>query len=176
MVIQEIYDWLESRTGSPYDFRDEISELDIADAFLTPVDWYNTITITLDRLEDCVEDINEHKDEIPDYLPSAQDIKKLIIEETCMLFMNKLNEVKQRIGIKETTINDVDDLTRQCYIISQVINLCKETKIGQIIVALRKFEEENEDYLLDNFDISERDYSQLYSDITDVVADFEENE
>lgn len=176
MVIQEIYDWLESRTGSPYDFRDEISELDIADAFLTPVDWYNTITITLDRLEDCVEDINEHKGEIPDYLPSAQDIKKLIIEETCMLFMNKLNEVKQRIGIKETTINDVDDLTRQCYIISQVINLCKETKIGQIIVALRKFEEENEDYLLDNFDISERDYSQLYSDITDVVADFEENE
>jgi len=176
MVIQEIYDWLESRTGSPYDFRDEISELDIADAFLTPVDWYNTITITLDRLEDCVEDINEHKDEIPDYLPSAQDIKKLIIEETCMLFMDKLNEVKQRIGIKETTINDVDDLTRQCYIISQVINLCKETKIGQIIVALRKFEEENEDYLLDNFDISERDYSQLYSDITDVVADFEENE
>jgi hypothetical protein len=176
MVIQEIYDWLESRTGSPYDFRDEISELDIADAFLAPVDWYNTITITLDRLEDCVEDINEHKDEIPDYLPSAQDIKKLIIEETCMLFMDKLNEVKQRIGIKETTINDVDDLTRQCYIISQVINLCKETKIGQIIVALRKFEEENEDYLLDNFDISERDYSQLYSDITDVVADFEENE
>jgi len=176
MVIQEIYDWLESRTGSPYDFRDEISELDIADAFLTPVDWYNTITITLDRLEDCVEDINEHKDEIPDYLPSAQDIKKLIIEETCMLFMDKLNEVKQRIGITETTINDVDDLTRQCYIISQVINLCKETKIGQIIVALRKFEEENEDYLLDNFDISERDYSQLYSDITDVVADFEENE
>ena len=176
MVIQEIYDWLESRTGSPYDFRDEISELDIADAFLAPVDWYNTITITLDRLEDCVEDINEHKDEIPDYLPSAQDIKKLIIEETCMLFMNKLNEVKQRIGIKETTINDVDDLTRQCYIISQVINLCKETKIGQIIVALRKFEEENEDYLLDSFGISERDYSQLYSDITDVVADFEENE
>ena len=176
MVIQEIYDWLESRTGSPYDFRDEISELDIADAFLTPVDWYNTITITLDRLENCVEDINEHKDEIPDYLPSAQDIKKLIIEETCMLFMIKLNEVKQRIGIKETTINDVDDLTRQCYIISQVIELCKETKIGQIIVALRKFEEENEDYLLDNFDISERDYSQLYSDITDIVADFEENE
>ena len=176
MVIQEIYDWLESRTGSPYDFRDEISELDIADAFLAPVDWYNTITITLDRLEDCVEDINEHKDEIPDYLPSAQDIKKLIIEETCMLFMNKLNEVKQRIGITETTINDVDDLTRQCYIISQVINLCKETKIGQIIVALRKFEEENEDYLLDSFGISERDYSQLYSDITDVVADFEENE
>lgn len=176
MVIQEIYDWLESRTGSPYDFRDEISELDIADAFLAPVDWYNTITITLDRLEDCVEDINEHKDEIPDYLPSAQDIKKLIIEETCMLFMNKLNEVKQRIGITETTINDVDDLTRQCYIISQVIELCKETKIGQIIVALRKFEEENEDYLLDSFGISERDYSQLYSDITDVVADFEENE
>ena len=176
MVIQEIYDWLESRTGSPYDFRDEISELDIADAFLAPVDWYNTITITLDRLEDCVEDINEHKDEIPDYLPSAQDIKKLIIEETCMLFMNKLNEVKQRIGITETTINDVDDLTRQCYIISQVINLCKETKLGQIIVALRKFEEENEDYLLDSFGISERDYSQLYSDITDVVADFEENE
>ena len=176
MVIQEIYDWLESRTGSPYDFRDEISELDIADAFLAPVDWYNTITITLDRLEDCIEDINEHKDEIPDYLPSAQDIKKLIIEETCMLFMNKLNEVKQRIGITETTINDVDDLTRQCYIISQVINLCKETKIGQIIVALRKFEEENEDYLLDSFGISERDYSQLYSDITDVVADFEENE
>jgi hypothetical protein len=176
MVIQEIYDWLESRTGSPYDFRDEISELDIADAFLAPVDWYNTITITLDRLEDCVEDINEHKDEIPDYLPSAQDIKKLIIEETCMLFMDKLNEVKQRIGITETTINDVDDLTRQCYIISQVIELCKETKIGQIIVALRKFEEENEDYLLDSFGISERDYSQLYSDITDVVADFEENE
>lgn len=176
MVIQEIYDWLESRTGSPYDFREEISELDISDAFLSPVDWYNTITITLDRLEDCVDDINKHKYEIPDYLPSAADIKKLIIEETCMLFMNKLNEVKQRIGISESTINDVDDLTRQCYIISELIKLCKETKIGQIIAALRKFEEENENFLLDNFDITERDYAQLYSDITDIVADFEENE
>ena len=176
MVIQEIYDWLESRTGSPYDFRDEISELDIADAFLAPVDWYNTITITLDRLEDCVDDINEHRYEIPDFLPDADSIKKLIIEETCMLFMNKLNEVKQRIGIKETQINDVDDLTRQCYLLSQVIQLCKDTKIGQIIVALRKFEEENDNFLLDTYDIGEQDYAQLYSDITDIVADFEENE
>jgi len=90
--------------------------------------------------------------------------------------MNKLNEVKQRIGIKETTINDVDDLTRQCYLLSQVIELCKETKIGQIITALRKFEEENDNFLLDTYDIGEQDYAQLYSDITDIVADFEENE
>lgn len=175
-MIQEVYDWLESRTGSPYDFRDEISELDISDAFLTPIDWYNEITITIDRLEECVEDINTHQDEIPDYLPNHVVMKKLMIEETTELLLQKLNEVKSRLGIKQVRVKDAYDLVRQCSMMSKIIDLCKNTKIGQIISVLTKFEEDNGNFLMDEFDITPKDYSQLYSDITDIVSDFEEND
>lgn len=175
-MIQEIYDWLESRSGSPYDFREEIEEIELADAFLTPTDWFNTISITLDRLEDCIETINEYKDEIPDELPDYKAMKKLIIEETTRLLLIKLDEVKVRIGIKNVRVKNAEELITHLSMISKLIDICKNTKVENIISKISKFEEDNGYFLMDNFDITERDYSQLYSDITDVISDFEENE
>lgn len=175
-MIQEVYDWLESRTGSPYDFRDEISEIDLSEAFLAPTDWYNTILLTISRLEDCIEDINEHSDEIPDDLPDAGDMKRMIIWETTALLLDKVNDVKEKIGIKVTNIKDTDDLTHQASMLSQIINICKQTKIEFIIKKLTSFEELYDNYMMDTFDITPRDYSQLYSDITDIVEEYEEDD
>lgn len=175
-MIQEIYDWLESRTGSPYDFREEISDLELADAFLSPTDWFNTISITISRLEDCIEDINKHKREIPDDLPDFEAMKRIIIIETTEQLLNKLDEVKSRIGIKAVRVKNTEELMTHLSVISTIIKLCKETKIENIIGKLTRFEEDHNWFLMDNFDITEKDYSQLYSDITDIIEEYSESE
>ena len=175
-MIQEIYDWLESRTGSPYDFREEISEIDISDAFLTPIDWFNTISITIERLEECIDDINRFAREIPEDLPNSEDMKKLIIGEVTELMLAKLDEVKKRIGIKPLRVKNTKELLTHLSMLSKIIDVCKSSKIENIIADLTKFEEATGYFMMDNFDITERDYPQLYSDIIDIVEEFAEED
>lgn len=174
-MIQEVYDWLESRSGSPYDFRDELSELELSEAFLSPGDWFNTISITIDRLEDCVDDINKFRYEIPEDLPDADDMKKQIIGETTEMILDKLDEVKQRIGIKASKVKNVNELTTQLSMICKMIDICKNAKIQDVMGLLSKFEEDHDFYMSDNFDITPKDYPQLYADIVDIIEEYEED-
>ena len=50
-MYEEIILWLEGVSGIEYDFTEDLNDINISDAFITPVTWYNKISILMDKLE-----------------------------------------------------------------------------------------------------------------------------
>ena len=78
----EIYLWLESRTGIPFNFEDSFQSL-MTDIIATDHNqWLITIRDIIDLTKDAIDAVDEFADEIPDDLPDARKMKSIIAENT----------------------------------------------------------------------------------------------
>lgn len=81
-MTTEIYLWLESRTGIPYNFEDDISLLSTDIIAMDPATWSLTIYNIISLTKDAIDAVDEYDDQIPPDFPSARKIKALIAEYT----------------------------------------------------------------------------------------------
>jgi hypothetical protein len=81
-MTTEIYLWLESRMGIPYNFEDDISLLSTDIIAMDPATWSLTIYNIISLTKDAIDAVDEYDDQIPPDFPSARKIKSLIAEYT----------------------------------------------------------------------------------------------
>ena len=51
-MLEELYNWLESYSGTSYDFSESFKEIDGDQAFLNPADWHYGMSFILKQLQD----------------------------------------------------------------------------------------------------------------------------
>ena len=174
-MYEEIILWLEGVSGIEYDFTEDLNDINISDAFITPVTWYNKISILMDKLETFTETVDEFGYSVPDNLPSPDKIKSIIVEYVINQLIGKLDDVKTKMSVSTKKIKSADMFTSQAFMISKLIQTCIDNQVGVIVKLLTIINEQYDDALLDMFGLTPNDYIDIHTTINDSKDMYEED-
>lgn len=174
-MYEEIILWLEGVSGIEYDFTEDLNDINISDAFITPVTWHNKISILMDKLETFTETVDEFGYSAPDNLPSPDKIKSIIVEYVINQLIGKLDDVKTKMNVSTKKIKSADMFTSQAFMISKLIQTCIDNQVGVIVKLLTIINEQYDDALLDMFGLTPNDYIDIHTTINDSKDMYEED-
>ena len=98
-MLEEIYLWLESRTGIPYNFEDDIKTLSSDIVAVDNATWTLTIYNIIGLTKDALDAVDEFDDQIPPDFPSARKIKSYIAEYTRINLRSVMKTAFQTLGL-----------------------------------------------------------------------------
>ena len=106
-MLLEVYLWLESRTGIPYNFEDDIKVLSTDIVATDPATWMLTIYNIISLTKDAIDAVDEYDDQIPPDFPSARKIKAQIAEYTRENLRSAIKTAFQTLGL--VVPEEIDD-------------------------------------------------------------------
>lgn len=171
----DIYIFLERHSGLSYDFSDEFSRIGGYEIFINPYEWIETVDLILENLEDALECIEDWSDEIPDYMPGKDDLKKIMSESILSLIIKNINDTKRTLGIDRTTINGYDNLFNQAHLLAELVTLINESTIDDIIKSDIFNSDKDEDNIVNIFNIHKRDIPNMCITVRSIRNDYFES-
>ena len=180
-MLTEIYLWLESRSGIPYNLEDEVVELMTDIVATDPYRWMMGIRNIIDLTKDAVDVVNDYDDQIPDDLPPARKIKSMIAEYARNNVRLIISNAFHVLGLS----------------VPEIIPLAKLTTLWNMAVAMnglvleltenkddeesnqKWFEKYNDNYVdifTDNFEIAKQDLQMISTNIDSIRAFHAEDE
>lgn len=133
MILPEIHNWLESRTGVPYDFSDEFNKIRGDVIFNNPDSWRLAVSMIVYSANECLDEIDNNKYDIPDDLPSAMEMKKIISESVLESFRIILEYICRTLNMTQPTINSYDSLTLYTSTLYELVSLLTQNDIDTIM-------------------------------------------
>lgn len=98
-MLEEIYLWLESRTGIPYNFEDDIKLLSSDIIAVDPSTWTLKIYSIIGLTYDALSAVDQFDQQIPPDFPSARKIKSMIAEYTRINLRLVVKKAFQTLGL-----------------------------------------------------------------------------
>ena len=154
VMLPEIYLWLESRTGIPYNFEEDIETLSTDLIGYDPATWTLTIYNIIGLTKGALDAVDEYDDQIPDDLPSARKMKSYIAEYTRSSLRGVIKTAFQTLGL----------------VVPECVSDAKLTTIRNMTAALNdlviKLSEDNVDNInkTDWFDKYDENHDNVFTD------------
>lgn len=159
MMLGEIYLWLESRTGIPYDFDDDINKLSTDIIAIDPTTWALTIYNIIGLTYDALLSVDQYDQQIPPDFPSARKIKAMLAENTRINLRSVVKKAFQTLGL----------------VVPEFLDNAKLTTVRNIVTALydlvTKLSEDNVDNInkTDWFDKYDENHNNVFTDDIGIV-------
>ncbi len=162
-MFDEMYTWLEEYSGTSYDFKEAIMEIDGNQPFLSPFNWRISIGLILDQLDDAMDVIDEYWKALPDTLPNRKDFKRILAEHTLRQIVNNVNGVCKQLNIDPPDIHTVDELREAVITLCELLDMLINHPIDEILKndLYTEHEENNDDSFSEILDVQKQDMTQL---------------
>ena len=179
-MLAEIYLWLESRTGIPFNFEDDITTLETDIVATDPDTWSLTIFNIIGLTKEAVDAVTDFEDEIPDDLPSARKIKSIIAENTRLNLRYIISKAFQTLGlvvpesISAARLTDIRNIT---VAFNDLVHKLSEDTVADISKTdwFDKYDEDHNDVFTDTMEITKQDLDNIQIAITSIREFEEEN-
>ena len=164
----ELYAWIEKFSGCSYNFDMDFGQIPKELIFAHPIEWRIRIINIIERLGEVMNVIDDFADDIPDYLPDASNMKKLITANAVEHMMFLINYAKMTLLLDDTDIEDYDDLINQISYLTELIQFISETDEEQLQRKFVELDENNGNYFTNVFDIYSQDLINMKSTVDDI--------
>lgn len=177
IMFEEVYDWLEQWSGSPYDLTEEIELVSSDMAFTEPYCWKLTIGLIIDNLAEAIDIINTYGDNLPEELPSKGELVKVLTAYVLCELIDVVNHVKQQMNISNTDIKSVNDLYNNVTVLTDLIDMLTEHDMDEIIKdnLFEKYNEENDDMFTEVLDIYKNDLTNIHFAIDSIRENYSDS-
>ena len=175
---EDITAWLEQYSGIEYDFDFYLRQLKDDGIFIAPVQWRNNVSIVLDKLSEMVDDIEDKKHEVPDDLPSAPEIKKIVTSNILSSLIDIIDSIKQKLNIEPTIIRRFTTLEKHIDALFDLVKALAEHSMEWLIQKewFDEYEDNNDDFLHDTFGIVKNDLPNMHFTVNDIIQLHEDDE
>jgi hypothetical protein len=170
---------LESRTGIPYNFEDDIALLSTDIIAMEPATWALTIYNIIGLTKDAIDTVDEYDDQIPPDFPSARKIKAMLAEYTRINLRNVVKTAFQTLGlivpdgISDAKLTTVRNITAA---LNDLVNKLLEDTVDDINKTdwFDKYDEDHNNVFTDDICITKQDLTNIQIAITGVREFHEE--
>jgi hypothetical protein len=168
---EEIKIWLEEYAGVDYDLSFYLKQLEGDNIFLAPMQWKDTLSILLEKVSEMIDTIDEKHTEIPEELPSRQEMKQLITSEYLYAVIEIINNIKQKLNIEPTDIRTFRTLEKHVDGLCDLIQALAEHTMETLIKKewFDEYEDMNKDFLKETFGITRNDLSNMQFTVNDII-------
>ena len=168
MDFEELFIWLESFAGVPFDFREDLNTLSQYDAFVDPFDWRVSLANIFTNLDNALDIIDEHKRDMPDTFPPYADVKRELTRSTISIIFDNVKQTLSMIGVDMDDVNSLDDLKASILAASELIEMCIKNDLDMIKKdnLYEAHEDDSDNSFAKVLDVHERDLNQMYEIIT----------
>jgi hypothetical protein len=162
-MFEEIYIWLESYSGTSYDFDESIREISSDDAFNQPFDWSVGIDLILKQLDDACDVIDQYWRAIPTDLPDKNTMKKMLSRKTLEGLVANIRSVCGKLNIDAVRIDSVDQLKFIVVTLSELIDMLINHDPEEIMAKglFDQHEEDNNESFYRLLNVMKEDVPQL---------------
>lgn len=162
-MISEIYNWIESRSGVSYDFNQELYDIQGDTMIVSPYEFKFGYEVIILELHECVDIIDEYKDEIPDDLPEYDDLKLQFVATVLNGITNIINHVCDRLSIKRLDISTMNSLDMTVGSLCLLCEFLNENTNESIIKnhLFEKFDSDNDNIFTQTFEIVNSDITNM---------------
>lgn len=173
----EVNAWVEQYSGVEFDLPFYMNLLKNDAIFVSPSQWRNNLSITLDRLSDLIDIIDERGKDLPETLPSRSELKKLITSDVLTEIIDVLNDAKQKLNIEPTIIRTFKTLEKHVDALCDLIQALSEHTMEWLLKHewFDEYEDINNDFLHDTFGIVKGDLSNMQFTVNDIIQIHEED-
>ena len=174
-MLTEVYLWLESRSGVPYNLEDQVISLIGDEVALDPYEWMMGIRNIIDLTKDAIDVVNDYDDQIPDDLPSARKIKSMISDyarNNVRLIMANAFRVIGLIVPEAIQIAKLTTLWNMSVAMNSLVLELTENKDDEDSNQkwFEKFDDKNDNMLTDIFNIRKQDLQMIATNIDSIRA------
>lgn len=168
---EEIKIWLEEYSGVDYDLSFYLKQLQGDNIFLAPMQWRDTLSILLEKVSEMIDIIDEKHTEIPEELPSRQEMKQMITSEYLCAVIEIINDIKQKLNIEPTDIRTFRTLEKHVDGLCDLIQALAEHTMETLIKKewFDEYEDMNKYFLTETFGISKSDLSNMQFTVNDII-------
>lgn len=172
-MLDEIYLWLESRTGIPYNFEDEIKELETDIIATDTATWSLSIYNIIGLTHDAVEAVNDYEDQIPPNFPSSRKIKGMIAENARITLRSVIKTAFQTLGLvvpDEIATSKLTDIRNMTAALNDLVNKLMEDTVDNINKTdwFDNYDENHNYIFTDDIGIAKQDLTNIQIAITSI--------
>ena len=160
-MLDELYVWLESYSGTSYDFAESFEEIQGDTAFVNPSDWRYGIEMIVSQMNDACDIIDKHKTAIPETMQNNVVCKRELTQTVINGIKRNIDEVCNRMLISHRRISTIDECSVMVVAIFELIDMIVDTDTSDIMAAFDKHEEENDNSFYELLNITRDDMTQL---------------
>lgn len=180
-MFEEIYIWLESYSGTSYDFDESVSEISADDAFTQPYDWSVGIDLILRQLDEACDTIDTYWRNIPTDLPDRNTMKRMLSQLTLEKLVANIKMVCGKLNIDPVRIDSIDKLKMVVVTLSELIDMLINHDPEEIMAKglFDQHESDNDDSFYQILSVMKEDVPQLsfnVRSIRDTYFDMQETE
>lgn len=178
MDWEEIYTWLEQKSGVSYNFNEDIQEISGDVIFTDTFFWATKIDFILDDLDDALEVIDEHRREIIDTMPTYTHLKKGLINDTVTKITNVINSIKKTLGLEIIPIHDEEDILTNAITLRDLVSIMKSFSLEDI-QKRNWFDTYNENFdevLSELFNIHKNDLVDIHQTIETIMESLDDDD
>lgn len=175
MDIAYAYDWLESRSGSSFNFNELYHKLSMNNIFIDPYDWLYSYNNMISLIGYAFEIIDQNSTELPFELPNSRTFKKAFANNVMNKMNNILSYIKQTLSIEVVDITSFESLTNHVNCLFDLVCICRENDI-EYIYKNKLFDtnsEENQDVSIESIlQIQSADLTNIHSVISSIIEEY----
>ena len=174
---EDFYLWIEQYGGCTYDLTDDFRQIEGDAIFINPNGWKINVECLMDTMNDMLEVLDEHKQDLPDVFPSYTALRNFVISETLTSLITIVNDIKQNLNIEPVNINNVDVLNDHVLNLYELVNAVATYTLEHLskIDWFDQFEEDNDHFLRDNFGLVKNDLTNIHFVVNDIIQLHEED-
>lgn len=173
---QEFYDWIEKYNGCTYDLTDDIRQISGDEIFINPMGWKINVQSILESLDEMVDIIDAHKNEVTDVFPSYIALRNFVIGETMTSLIEVVNSIKQKLHIEPTNINNVDTFSDHMLNLYELVNAVSVYSLEQLSKMdwFDEFEEDHDNFFEKEFGLAKQDLTNIHFVVNDIIQLYED--
>ena len=171
-----IYEFFEQYAGVSYNFVEDINDLK-KNTFIEPYAWESGIQNIMDNLQESLDYIEEYKMYLGEDMPSSNEFKKIVATYVLSELRGILDTMKQTLNIEPNDINDFDTLELQLFVMGELVDMCVNHSLDEIMADdlfnTYTVEEEDDDNLFEEaLGLNEKDIPNIFMTIQSIRDDY----
>ena len=160
-MLEELYNWLESYSGTSYDFSESFKEIDGDQAFLNPADWHYGMSFILKQLQDACDIIDQFRTAIPENMQNNIVCKRALTQTVIDGIRKNIDDVCNRMMLTHEKVVTIDQCSTMLITLYELIEMIIGTETGEIMKQYDQHEEDNDNSFFNLLNIERDDMTQL---------------
>jgi hypothetical protein len=171
-----IYGFFEQYAGVSYNFVEEIDNLK-ENTFIEPYAWESGIQNIMDNLQEALDYIDTYGMYLGEDMPSPPELEKIVATYVLTELRGILDTMKQSLSIEPNEINDFDTLENQLFVMGELVDMCVNHSLDEIMAddLFNTFTVEDEDddnQFEEALGLNEKDIPNIFMTIQSIRDDY----
>ena len=162
-MLEEVYNWIDSRTGVSYDFNQELTSMSKGLLINNPNEFRFSYIELINELNECMTAIKTYREEIPEDFPGYKKLQEMFAATVLDGLDRILHSYMDELNLKYVQISTIDELTATVESMCELINLFRINSVDDIIdkKLFEKLDNEFDNIFTDRYELITDDIMNL---------------